>query len=537
MSSQESVAFFVRSPAELMHFGRWRKALAANAAFATKTTTRKNDAAPPASILERYKQFQASHPEHIVLMQVGDFFEIYGDAVESAARILDISATRAPGKLIGNDAAPVPMTGFPVRSFETYLGKLIKAGKSVVVAEQFPVPMSARFDRQITRIVTPGTVVEEHLLDRALNNYILLIQPGALAWMDVSTGDFWASTLETTEELLALLARLRPREILIDARCRDIPGGHALQQFAAKNGIVTKTVVDAPATKLGSGPESPIIQIDTQWKPTKAETACAAALAALVRSNTLLSLNLKPLRQFVSHETNMTIDAASFRSLDILVNSNSSSDPASEPSSSLLATLDVCKTALGSRLLRRRLQAPMLDVTAINTALDGVQVFFDGSEEHLTALRTKLDAVADIERILQRLLLFRPQGVARDLRSLSKSLLAAAECFAHCELPPPQGMDRLRPALERILSFIAEEKVPLRDSEGGFIRPGVDEALDELRRLRDDSASVFAQLEASYRQLSQIPNLRIVNFKGDQQVIEVPKAAISQMANNENGGN
>lgn len=499
--------------------------------LATKARKAESGSAPsarPVSILERYKQFQGSHPEHIVLMQVGDFFEIYGEAVEAAAKILDISTTRAPGKLVGNDES-VPMTGFPVRSFETYLGKLIKAGKSVVVAEQFPVPLSARFDRQITRIVTPGTVVEEHLLDRGLNNYILLIASNGLvlSWMDVSTGDFWVSQVSSQEELLALLARLRPREILFSQIEEELMAA-SLQQFAQKNGIASKQIQQLSSTRE--------ILVDPDWKPSKAEIACSRQLAAHVQVNTLLSLSLKPLRQFTSQQGSMMIDASSFRSLDILVNnSNSNNQESSSTSTSLLATLDECRTALGSRLLRRRLQAPMTGVEEITRALNGVDVFFNCDPEFLTELHKKLDQIADMERILQRLLLFRPQGVARDLRSLSKSLLMTEECFQVCQLSgihlasSLESLAKIKSALMRVLSFVAEEKVPLRDSEGGFIRSGVDAELDELRQLRDDSSSVFASLEASYRQLSGIPNLRIVSFKGDQQVIEVPKSTILQM--------
>ncbi len=493
----------------------WRFGRNCKLAFGTKSKTEVTSSSSSTSILERYRQFQKGHPEHIILMQVGDFFEIYGDAVESAAKILDISTTRAPGKLIGNNE-PVPMTGFPVRSFETYLGKLIKAGKSVVVAEQFAVPLSARFDRQITRIVTPGTVVEEHLLDRHFNNYILLSSAGALAWMDVSTADFWAAQVGSEEELLALLARVRAREILIDVKdCFSA----SLQQFASKNGVAFKIISDASEDSRETA-----VKIDVQ-KFSKKEIECAQRLASYVRGETMLSLNLKPLRQFTSQQGNMMIDAASFRSLDIFVNSNDSSD---STTSSLLATMDECKTALGSRLLRRRLQAPMTGAVDINRALDGVEAFFSCEEGLLAGLRSKLDQINDMERILQRLLVFRPQGVARDLRSLSKSLLLAEECFVLCGEEATQ-LSFLKPALLRVLSLIGEEKVPLRDSEGGFIKCGIDPELDELRQLRDNSSSIFSALEASYRQLCGVPNLRIVSFKSDQHVIEVPKSTISQM--------
>ena len=176
-------------------------------------------------ILKRYEQFENEFPGHVVLMQVGDFYEIYGDAVESAAKILDIAVTRAPTKLSAGDAVAVPMTGFPLRSFDTFLAKLIKAGVSVVVADQVAIQDSARFDRKISRIITPGTLVEENLLDRNRNNFLLLVNGAGLAcaWLDVSTGDFFTASCGTENGLVSLLARLKPREILIESKNSHSP--------------------------------------------------------------------------------------------------------------------------------------------------------------------------------------------------------------------------------------------------------------------------------------------------------------------------
>lgn len=456
----------------------------------------------PLSILDRYRQFQSQHPNHLVLMQVGDFFEIYGESVPTAARILEIAATKAPGR------EPVAMTGFPVRSFETYLGKLIKAGQSVVIAEQVPIPHSARFDRQITRIVTPGTVLEEHLLDSNLNNYIVLIAAdGSLAWMDVSTGDFWASQSKDTDEMMDMLARLKPREILIS----ESAFSH-LEFYCSKHGILLRQVDNLPSDSS--------VEVDESFTPSASELQTAKQLATFVRQNTLLSLHLKPLRRFISRQENMNIDAQSFRALDVMVNSVDGGD-----SGSLLGTLNECKTALGSRMLRRRLQAPMTGVEAIQRALDGVERFANATADFLTELRKQLVTISDLDRILQRLLLQRPQGVARDLRSLSRSIRDGQRALQFCQMTS-EFSHNLTLAIDKIIAFINEDKVPLRDADGGFIRPGVDAELDELRRLEQDSSSVFSPLEAAYRQQTGIPNLKIASFKGDQHVIEVPKSAL-----------
>ena len=447
-------------------------------------------------------------------MQVGDFYEIYGEAVESAAKILDIAVTRAPSKAPSLDApnGTVPMTGFPVRSFDSFLGKLVRAGVSVVVADQVILPDSNRFDRRVSRIITPGTLVEESLLDRNRNNFILFLDAGcgSCAWMDISTGDFYIATVAGDAELSSLLARLKPREVLTETSIDNYPLLNALvKRSGALLRISKEAALDA-------------IELDT-FAITKSETQVAGKLLNYVRGalrGTLNSVALKPLRRFAPSQQFLSIDADSFRSLDILAHSSSGSDnPAT-----LFNTLNECRTALGSRLLTRRLQAPFLNPADIRAAHDRVQKFTERGVESLEALQKKLCEVGDIERILQRLCLRRPQGVARDLKSLARSLLAASEAFKLHSEPELLGFE-LESHLQTIPTAL-NDKLPLRDADGELLRPNFSASLDDLRLLRDNSAAVFAQIAAEYRQATGIANLRIVTFKGDQQVIEVPKATV-----------
>lgn len=466
----------------------------------------------PVGILKRYELFQQDFPDHLVLMQVGDFYEIYGEAVEPAAKILDIAVSRTPSKM--DCSGPVAMTGFPVRSFDTFLTKLIRAGVSVVVADQVALPDSARFDRKVTRVITPGTVVEEALLDRDANNYLLYLDAAArsCAWMDISTGDFYTATCANEADLLSLLARLKPREVLTETM---ISG--PLQQFLKRSSALIRQV------QLN---ESPAIEpLDHESGFTANELQIAGKLLAHVRvSMQSGSFALKPLKRFAPTRHFMSIDADSFRSLDIFTPSSYNSND--DGKATLFATLNECKTALGSRLLSRRLQAPFLDPRDIENALNRVEVFTRLGRQDLEALQRQLDQVGDIERILQRLCLRRPQGVSRDLRSLARSLLAAAAAI-HSLKDKKIPVSPLNQELLKLLARIPEafnEKLPLRDSEGGLFQAGWDAELDDLRRLRDNSVAVFSDLAASYRQLSGIPNLKIVPFKGDQHVVEVPKS-------------
>ncbi len=407
------------------------------------------------------------------------------------------------------------MTGFPVRSFDTVLGKLIRAGVSVVVADQFVVPNSARFDRKVSRVITPGTIVEEHLLDRNRNNFILLLDGTAksCAWMDVSTGDFFTASCADETEMLSLLARLKPREVLLGSE----KNSSRLLSFLKHYSILIRHI-NSSSNSEDSEYSDNIASTDFSKVESEVSRNLLQYVKEVLRGTPVA---FKPLKRFAPAQHFMSIDADSFRSLDILTNSNSNNN--NNNSCTLFNTMNECKTALGSRLLGRRLQAPLLDPRDINDALDRVEGFTRLGIKSLEILQRKLDEVADIERIFQRLCLRRLQGVARDLKSLARSLLAAAEASKLAGKPADLLSSDLSSRLERIPLAIVD-KPPLRDSDGEMFRPGFDSELDSLRLLRDNSTAVFSELATSYRQSTSIPNIRIVPFKSDQYVVEVPKS-------------
>lgn len=392
----------------------------------------------PVGILKRYRQLQDEFPDHLVLMQVGDFYEIYGEPVDNAARILDIATTRAPSKT--SSAEIVAMTGFPVRSFDTYLSKLIRAGVSVAVADQIaPSPQSGgRFDRQISRIITPGTLVEEHLLDRNCNNYLLLLRGLCCTWMDVSTGDFFVASCASETEMLSLLARIKAREILFLKNCSHTQNIIRATKFFQTSSLLRPVNLSSP---------DPVDITHSKASFTNVELNTAGQLLNHLRTVLRFdSVVLKPLKRFAPARHFMSIDADSFRSLDIFASSskgdfdtNSSATSSVSNNSSkntLFGVMNECKTALGSRLLARRLQAPLLDVEEITAALDRVHDFYRLGRDWLEGLRKILDSVGDIERILQRLCLRRPQGVSRDLKALARSLLSCNEALSYTQSPP-----------------------------------------------------------------------------------------------------
>jgi DNA mismatch repair protein MutS len=504
------------------------------------------------SVLDRYRQLEAEHPGHVVLMQVGDFYEIYGGTVEPVARMLDIASTRAPQRkeTAEQGGGAVAMTGFPVRSLESFLGRLLKAGKPVVLADQVPArhPQSAaKFDRQVTRIITPGTVVEESLLEGRLNSFVCFLAmkraaaPGAAAaWIDVSTGDFMCAEADAEEEMVALLARLRPRETIYCARSSsDLEG---VLNAVGRLGLLHRPV---DTTEWQLPPQIPQ-QPGHVFSPS--ELAAASALLGFLQYTRLSIDVIKALEPFSSAASHLRMDAATFRSLDILrpathdpVQASSAND--ASPPASLFAAMNECKTALGSRLLTKRLrkqtrnmpvlihivEAPMVAVKEIERSLDAVEDMVRLGMDALIPLRRVLDDVGDIERLLQRLLQRRSQGVARDLRALARSLLSAqealrlAEAASASEAQPQRYFDA---DLARKLAdgAVFAERLPLKDAEGGLFVSGYDGELDALRG-RQNSAETIAALEGAYRQQLNVPVLRVVELRlRDQFVIEVPKS-------------
>jgi len=327
-----------------------------------KVVQQKCSISKPKRILEVYAEFQHQHPDHFVLLQVGDFFEVYGEDAIRASRILDIGLTSAPSKSTAGGEA-VPMTGVPVRSVETYVERFIKAGHSVVLCEQFPSSKagSTRMDRRITRIITPGTITEESLLDSGVNNFLLAIVPcGAsygLAWIDISTGYFRLASCPG-EEVADELARINPREVLI-------PSGTPLDPLLARlkaSVHLIKTVHVDGFKEIGALFERIFSSLDDDnadgfdhCQLAKFDKAELQASAHLLRYVLATQLDKRPYIEFPSvddRRVTMRIDAASFKSLEVLKSNSAELD------SSLLTTINHTLTAAGSRLLARWLRTP-----------------------------------------------------------------------------------------------------------------------------------------------------------------------------------
>jgi DNA mismatch repair protein MutS len=449
---------------------------------------------------------------------MGDFYELFFDDAVAAAGALDITLTKR-GKQAGQD---VPMCGVPVHAAESYLARLIKAGFKVAVCEQMEDPAAARkqrgakalVKREVIRLVTPGTLTEDTLLDARRHNYLVAIAEAqgqtGLAWLDMTTGDFAAEPVPR-DRLAAALARLDPGEILVADRLIETPA--LFETFGEWRSVLTVQ----PASRFDSENARRRLEalhrvaaLDALGGFGRAEIAAAGALVDYVDLTQRGRLpRLGRLRRIAGGGV-MEIDAATRRNLEL------TRTLAGERKGSLIAVIDQTVTGGGARLLGERLAAPLTDPAAIDTRLAMVAFFVDAPRAR-DDLRAALRAGADVERALSRLTLGR--GGPRDLAAIRDGLgqiAALRAALADGPLPPtPDGVrdaekrlghhDPLTDRLERALG----DDLPLMTRDGGFIAPGYSDELDGQVKLRTEGRRLIAELEARYRDETGIASLKI----------------------------
>ncbi|MCI0598320.1 MAG: DNA mismatch repair protein MutS [Beijerinckiaceae bacterium] len=490
--------------------------------------------AKPSPMMAQYHTIKAQNPGALLFYRMGDFYELFFEDAEIAAKALGIVLTRR-GKHEGRD---IPMCGVPVERAEDYLHRLIAQGHKVAVCEQVEDPAEAKkrggksvVRREVVRLVTPGTITEELLLDPFRANTLLAIARGAapdslygLASVDISTGAFLlAEAPETTLE--AEIARLEPAEIVAPEAVCALP---CLSRFARE----TELPLTPLGREAGDGPSAEhrikeffgLATLDGLGSLSAAEIA-AAATAIFYIERTQFSarpaLNL-PMR--IARETRMEIDAATRANLELTRTLAGARD------GSLLAAIDRTVTAPGSRLLAERLAAPLTDPHGIGRRLDAA-AFLAGEQGLRKSLRVCLKAAPDMTRALSRLALTR--GGPRDLAALRDGLAAArdvARMLGKADRLPEElvrareaagGVD---PELSTLLGEALAEALPLNRRDGGFVRGGYDSALDEFRALRDESRVVIAALQARYSDLLDTKQIKLKHNHFLGYFIEVPQA-------------
>ncbi len=470
-------------------------------------------------MMEQYIEIKASNPDSLLFYRMGDFYELFFDDAVDASRALGITLTKR-GQHMGHD---IPMCGVPVHAADDYLQKLIALGFRVAVCEQVEDPAEAKkrgsksvVRRDVVRLVTPGTITEEKLLNPGDANYLMTlarIRGGAepqlaLAWIDISTGIFRLAETEASR-LLADVLRIDPRELIVPDTLFHDP------DFKPAFDVLGRVVTPQPAVLFDSAAAEGRISryygvstLDGFGSYSRAELAAAAAAIAYVEKTQLAERPPLGRPERESAASTLFIDPATRANLEL------TRTLSGDRSGSLLKAMDRTVTGGGARLLTERLMSPLTDPDAIGARLDSVSALHENTSLR-QGLREGLRQIPDMPRALSRLALDR--GGPRDLGAIRQGLEAAVLVAGMLENQPlPEELQaaladlRALPVpLSLMLESMLGDDLPLLKRDGGFIREGANGELDELRALRDQSRRVIAGLQLQYADETGIRSLKI----------------------------
>ena len=475
---------------------------------------------PATPMMAQYQEIKSAHPDHLLFYRMGDFYELFFDDARAASDALDIALTRR-GFHQGQD---VPMCGVPVVSAEGYLQRLIRKGFKVAVCEQVEDPAEARkrgpkavVRREVVRLVTPGTLSEDALLDARAANYLAALAQAegalALAWAEMSTGEFMVMGV-THASLPAALARIEPGELLVPEPLLETAA--LFELFAEWKQVLTpqpRTLFDSVSARRDLAGLYGVASLDGLGSFTRPELAAAGAVVGYLRLTQNGALPRLARLRATRAGAAVAIDAATRRNLELTAALEGGS------AGSLLAVIDRTATGAGARLLRARLTAPLTDPDAIAERLDGVG-FLVEAEGARHALGEGLRRCPDVERALSRLGLGR--GGPRDLAAVRDALGQIPAIRAAFDAAPAGGLQAPPAALVRCLKALGHHETlverltsalvaspPPGIRDGGVIARGYDPALDEMVELRDHSRRLIGELEARYRAETGVGALKV----------------------------
>jgi len=472
-------------------------------------------------MMEQYNEIRAANPDCLLFYRMGDFYELFFDDAVIASRALGITLTKR-GKHQGEDIA---MCGVPIHASDDYLQKLISLGHRVAVCEQTEDPAEARrrgaksvVRRAVTRLITPGTLTEDRLLESGRNNYLAALariagsvgkNGHAMAWVDISTGEFRIAECGPGG-LSPLLARIEPREVLApDKLAQDADTQKSVVEAGAALTPLPAAFFDGASAEERLCGLFGVKTMEAFGTFSRAELSVGAALIAYVEKTQIARRPpIEPPRRLGDGEF-MRIDGATRANLELF--RTTSGDRAG----SLLATIDRTRTAPGARLLAERLASPLCDPVLIDRRLDAVE-FFVAEQDARSEIREALRRVPDMLRCLSRLALER--GGPRDLEAIRAGMEGGEE-IARIVQAHSEGASAMRRQAEslaqapghlaRALRDALIDELPLLKRDGGFVRAGYSAELDEARALRDESRRVVASLQARYAEATGVRTLKI----------------------------
>jgi DNA mismatch repair protein MutS len=492
-------------------------------------------------MMAQYLAVKAKHPDVLLFYRMGDFYELFFADAEKASAALAIALTKR-GKHLGED---IPMCGVPVHAVDHYLQKLIRQGHKVAICEQLEDPAEARrrgskavVKRDVVRLITPGTLTEETLLDTRASNYLacLSVLKGhgamALAFADISTGEFAVMPTETAR-LAADLARLQPTEVVVaDAVLSDTTLHRLIATTGASLSPLPASRFDSLAAEHRLKSHFNVASLEGFGAFGKAEISALGTLLDYIGLTQVGQMPYLREPRLEASEHGLLIDAATRNNLELTRTLQGHRD------GSLLATIDRTVTSAGARRLFALLSRPLANVREIAERLDGVSFFHD-NEGGCDSLRGNLRSLPDLERALARITARR--AGPRDLKAVADGIITAhgiAHGLREAEKPTLAAqavadVGALPLALAHELVHGLAEELPHLARDGGFIAKGFHEGLNEARRLRDETRGVIAGLQAHYVSHTGIRTLKIKHNNILGYYIEVPATQAEDMQKSE----
>lgn len=473
-------------------------------------------------MMQQYLAVKAEHPQQLVFYRMGDFYELFFEDAVKAADLLDITLT-ARGKSGGE---PIPMAGIPHHSAEGYLAKLVKLGESVAICEQIGDPATTKgpVERKVVRVITPGTLVEEALLDDKRDNLLATIAPNGsgfgLAFLEVSSGRFEATLLADSEQLISEIERLRPVEIIL-------PDDALFKQSLPESVQNHPGLVNYPSWHfdVDSCRQRLTDHFNTQdlmafgcehFPPVIRAAGVILHYATAMLQNALTHVNHL---QTYQPDDALVIDANSRRNLELDTNLSGGKEH------TLFSILDNAVTAMGSRLMNRWLNQPSRDQQLLNHRLDAIESIL--TEQSAADFRKSLKPIGDLERILSRVSLYSARP--RDIFVLGRSLAQLPELQTLLQNQQTEKWQQLAtklatyPQLTTQLSQALVENPPMMIRDGGVFAEGYDAELDELRNLKNEAGDYLLALEAREKDRTGISTLKVGYNRVHGYYIEVSK--------------
>lgn len=469
-------------------------------------------------MMQQYLRIKAEFPDMLVFYRMGDFYELFFDDARRAAALVDITLT-ARGKSAGQ---PIPMAGVPYHAVEGYLARLVRQGESVAICEQIGDPKTTKgpVERRVVRVVTPGTLTDEALLDARRDNVLaalcIIDRRIGLAWMDLSTARFRVTELDDAAELQGELERLSPAELLIDERL-DPAAWHLDTSLCVTRPpwhFDAETAVAALCSQFGTRDLAGFGCADLD-----AAINAAGCLLQYVRDTQRSALPHIDALQPVRQSDALTIDAATRRNLEL------EHSMAGREAHTVAGILDRCATTMGSRLLRRWLNRPLRDHDILKQRYAALAALQAGHDETLHEL---LMQIGDLERILTRIALAsaRPRDLTQ-LRTALQLLAPLRSALGHCDTELAAAlaaaMGTHEPARDRLERAIIDEP-PMLIRDGGVIATGYDAELDELRAISENADGYLAELEVRERERTGVPTLKVGYNRVHGFYIEISKS-------------